>query len=135
MRFEDGAVIVRGRSHGLCELCGRRPGLQTHHRQPRGMGGVSGVGLAVNLPSALLRLCLECHAAIESERDAARDLGLLVPRPDVPGEAPVWLRPIYGPGWYLLDDEGSYGWHHGDVLPPGEHLSACHRLGLDMIVV
>jgi hypothetical protein len=115
MRFADGAAAVRDRCAGLCEVCGRRPGVQTHHRQPRGMGGVAGVGLAVNRPSALVRVCLSCHAWAESERDAARVLGLLVPRPDVPAEAPVYLSPVYGPGWYLLNDEGCYEWWHGDT--------------------
>jgi len=80
------------------------------------MGGVSGVGLAVNAPSALLRVCLDCHGWLETqERGAARDAGLLVPRPLVPAETPVYLTPIYGPGWYTLDDEGSYAWWHGET--------------------
>lgn len=115
MRFADGAAVVRDRCAGLCEVCGRRPGAQTHHRQPRGMGGVSGVGLAVNRPSALVRVCLPCHGWVESERTAAEVLGLLVPRPAVPAEVPVYLRPVYGAGWYTLDDDGCYGWWHGDA--------------------
>lgn len=112
MRFADGAEVVRGRSHRLCEArvagdCSGR-GEQTHHRQPRGMGGVSGVGLAVNRPAALVRVCLPCHAWIESERTAAEDLGLLVRRPADPGDAAVHLHPIYGPGWYRLTDGGDY---------------------------
>lgn len=77
---------------------------------------MSGVGLAVNLPSALVRVCLRCHGWIETqERDVARTLGLLVPRPLVPAEVPVRLQPVYGPGWYLLTDDGSYAWWHGDT--------------------
>lgn len=72
------------------------------------MGGVSGAGLAVNRPACLVRVCLECHAWIESERTAAEQLGLLVRRPADPSEAPVFLRPLYGPGWYLLTDAGDY---------------------------
>jgi hypothetical protein len=109
VRFEEGAAVVAGRSHGLCEVCGFRPGIQTHHRQPRGRGGVSGVGMAVNQPSCLLRICLACHDWIETqERGVAYDLGLLVRRPTEPRTVRVWLSPIYGPGWYLLDDEGDY---------------------------
>jgi hypothetical protein len=91
--------------------------------------------MAVNRPSALVRACGVCHGAIESERDAARDLGLLVPRPGVPAEVPVRLSPVYGPGWWILDDEGSYAWHHEPVLTAREEYAACLRLGLDIVPV
>lgn len=111
VRFTDGAVVVRDRSGDVCEVCRgvRGRAAQTHHRQARGMGGVSRAGLAVNRPSALIRVCLSCHAWIESYRDAAEALGLLVPRPGVPGEVPAWLHTAYGRGWFSLDDEGCYG--------------------------
>jgi hypothetical protein len=99
------------------------------------MGGVSGVGMAVNRPSALVRVCLACHGAIESQRSAAELLGLLVPRPGVPAETPVRLSPVYGAGWWLLSDEGDYGWWHGEVPPARDVYTACLRLGLDIVPV
>jgi hypothetical protein len=117
MRFEQGAAIARERAQGSCEACGRARGVQTHHRQARGMGGVSGIGLAVNRPSCLIRVCLDCHSWIErQERSVARDLGLLVPRPLVPAEVRVWLCTTQGEAWWLLDDAGSYTWV--DDSPP-----------------
>lgn len=113
MSLGQAQEIVRGRSLGLCELC-RKQGIQTHHRQNRGSGGVSRAGAAmVNRPSALVRLCLDCHNWIGREPAHAEVLGLLVRRPADPGEQPVWLSILYGAGWWLLTDEGDYGWHHG----------------------
>ena len=109
--------IVRGRSGGLCEVC-RRQGIQTHHRQNRQSGGSHRLGAAmVNKPSALVRLCLECHDWVGHNPDHAKVLGLLVPRPADPGEPPVFLRIIFGEGWWLLDDEGCYSWFHGEPPP------------------
>lgn len=107
--------IVRDRSLGLCEVC-RRQGIQTHHRQNRGSGGVSRAGAAlVNRPSALIRLCLDCHDWIGHNPTQAEILGWLVRRPDDPGEQPVWLHCLYGAGWWLLTDEGDYVWFHGET--------------------
>lgn len=116
MRFEDGAAIVRARSMNLCEVCGAR-GLQTHHRQARGMGGVSGVGKAVNKPSALIRVCLFCHNWIEHNRTAAEGLGLLVSRPTDPGATPAWLRTVFGTAWTLCTDEGDYVFDYARAAP------------------
>lgn len=110
MRFEEGAEVVRARAWGLCEVDGHTAGLQTHHRQPRGMGGVSRDGMAVNRPSALLRVCLLCHNTIEHEREWAYAMGYLVQRPTVPGTVPVWLHTVNGRGWWLLTDDGCYQW-------------------------
>jgi 5-methylcytosine-specific restriction enzyme A len=116
MRFEQGAAIARERAQGGCEACGRARGTQSHHRQPRGAGGVSRSGLAVNLPSNLIRACGDCHRWVESFRAVARDLGLLVPRPLIPAEVRVWLCTAQGEAWWLLDDAGSYTWV--DDSPP-----------------
>lgn len=100
---------MRKRAWGACEVCGKRRDVMTHHRQPRQMGGVSGVGMAVNRPSALLRVCQLCNDQLEvQERALAYELGLIVRRPTVPAEVPVWLNTINGPGWWLLNDEGDY---------------------------
>ena len=109
MRFEAGAELARQRAQGGCEVCGRARGQQTHHRQPRQMGGVHRAGTRVNRVSCLLRACLGCHDWIEDEgRAHAYDLGLLVRRPTDPATVPVWLVTVYGEGWHLLDDDGCY---------------------------
>lgn len=111
--FEAGAAIARDRAWQRCELrlagCDGRDN-QTHHRQPRGMGGVSGDGMAVNRPSCLLRTCLSCHNFAESRREWARRRGLLVPRPTDPARVPVRLSTVNGAGWYTLTDDGCYLW-------------------------
>lgn len=109
MKFEEGAAIVRQRSLGLCEFC-QHAGNQTHHRLPRGMGGVSRAGMFVNKPSNLIRLCTLCHNIAEHEREWAFTVGLLVRRGDDPAERPVWLRSVQGTGWYYLLDDGCLRW-------------------------
>lgn len=118
MRFEAGAEIVRQRSAGLCEA--KRPGCsgrgqETHHRQPRGMGGVHGVGAAVNRPSCLVRVCRACHHWAEMNRTEAEDLGLLVRRPTDPATVPVWLHTANGSGLFLLTDDGNYVWQDDEL--------------------
>lgn len=109
--FEAGAAVARARAHGRCEVCGVDRDNQTHHRQPRGMGGVHGAGTAVNRPACLLRVCTTCHARIESYREWARRRGLLVPRPTDPATVPVRLRTVQGVGWWLLVEDGHcYQW-------------------------
>lgn len=108
--FEAGAAIARTRATGRCEACGLQADNQTHHRQPRGMGGVSGEGLAVNRPCCLIRVCTTCHARIESSREWARRRGLLVPRPTDPALVPVRLRTVNGAGWFQLTVDGCYRW-------------------------
>lgn len=93
-------------------MCGQR-GNQTHHRRARGMGGRRGVGLAVNRPANLVRVCTDCHTWIEHNPQLADELGLLHP---ADASDPVWLRTVFGLGWWVLDDEGCYGWDH--VTPP-----------------
>lgn len=107
--FAAGAAVVRDRSGGACELCGG-VGTQTHHRQPRGMGGVSGVGLAVNSPANLLRICGPCHRDAESRRALAYEEGWLVRRPTDPATVPARLRTAQGVGYWLLTAEGMYVW-------------------------
>lgn len=109
MEFEAGAAVVRERAHGACEVC-RAPGTQTHHRQPRGMGGVHGAGKRVNEPDNLLRLCTLCHRTIESEREWAYSMGYLVSRPQDPGTVPVFIRSVNGTGWFLLHKDGCIQW-------------------------
>ena len=116
--FEAGAAVARARAQERCEVCGTERDSQTHHRQPRGAGGVSRAGLAVNHPAALLRVCSGCHDRIERHREWARRLGLLVPGVGRgtaghvdPADVPVRLRTVNGAGWFLLVEDGEvYAW-------------------------
>jgi hypothetical protein len=116
--FEAGAEVARARAWEKCEVCGVDRDTQTHHRQPRGRGGVSGDGLAVNHPACLLRVCLTCHDRIERHREWARREGLLVPGVGRgtaghvdPADVPVRLRTINGRGWFhLIEDGAVYQW-------------------------
>jgi hypothetical protein len=119
----DAAAVVAERSRGMCEVCGQRPGVATHHRQPRQRGGVSGAGEHVNRVACLLRVCAVCHDWLETqERGVAYELGLLVRRPTDPATVPVWLATVNGEGWWLLHGDGSYEWQDGPepVVLPGE---------------
>lgn len=96
--------MVRKRDNGGCIRCGRRDLLNTHHRQPRGMGGTK---LTVkNLPSNLITLCgsgvTGCHGWVESHRALAFDYGYLVHQASNPAQVAV----RYPDGWYTLTESG-----------------------------
>jgi len=88
--------IVRERAGGRCEV--RIPEVcqgyhdNTHHRLKAGR---------IWAPSNLLAVCgsgtTGCHGWIEAH--PAHGDG-------EPAHVPVFLRPVYGPWWYILDDEG-----------------------------
>ncbi len=99
--------IVALRSNGICELCSASRFHELHHRQPRGMGGTK--RLDIHSPANLLALCWRCHHEnVEVQRESAYEKGWLVRRGSDPAETRVWLHTVFGPGWYLLDDEGLY---------------------------
>lgn len=100
-------VLVRA-SH-ICEGCGASRADEVHHRQPRGMGGVSGAAEArANNPANLLALCLACHRFTEEEPAQARGRGWVVPHPTSSPLIPAKIVPIYGAGWYHLLGDLSY---------------------------
>lgn len=92
------AVYSRDRG---CIVGGCTDWLQIHHRRPRGMGGTrreDSNGLA-----ALVLVCEEHHAWIESNRETARDRGLLVTQHQTPADVPLvrhgeWVRLTDGGG-------------------------------------
>lgn len=92
---------VRGRSNGVCEVCGQRRAEQMHHRQPRGMGGTS--QRRRHHLENILDVCGRCHMKIESNRTVAEFNGWLVPAGMDPGQMPVYLR-IPWAGWFMLGD-------------------------------
>ena len=82
------------RSHERCERCGSR-GEQIHHRRPRGMGGTRRED--TNSLAAIVHLCANCHAYIESNREWAHEHGWLVRQWADPAFQPVriqgsWIR-------------------------------------------
>ena len=98
-------ALIRERSGGLCEVCGRRAE-STHHRKRGGMGGSKDP--AAHSAANLLRVCGDgtrgCHGMIESNRTASYENGRLVRQGDSPADVPVGLRH----GWVLLTEDG---WH------------------------
>jgi hypothetical protein len=99
------AAVMNRASQG-CERCGsnRSEFWSMHHRRPRGMGGSKRP--EVNAPSNILMLCgsgtTGCHGWVESNREEAYELGLLVHMWQKPVEVPVTLWH----GTFLLNDDG-----------------------------
>lgn len=94
-------LLLEQRSSGKCEFpdCAA-PAVHTHHRRPRRAGGTRRP--ETNLPSNLLRLCMEHHEWIESNRTASLEMGMLLHASDNPATVPV--RGVGGDA--LLDDLG-----------------------------
>jgi len=84
-----------------CILCGK-PGVDAHHRLPRGGGGARRDPSRFAL-SRLVWLCRECHCWVESYRTLALGLGLLVRH----GVTLCSQIPVFRHGrWVLLTDDG-----------------------------
>jgi len=103
--LKDSTVIVKQRSRGVCERCLAAEAVQIHHRCPRGAGG-SAHRPEVNLPANLIDLCRSCHELVESRREEAYVLGLLVHRAQRPAEVPVTVGLPPFTHRFLLDDDG-----------------------------
>ena len=92
--------LVRDRD-GCCILCGK-PGVDAHHRLPRGGGGALWDPSRFAL-SRLVWLCRDDHRWVEGHRLLAYGLGLLVRH----GITPCSEIPVFHHGrWVLLDDNG-----------------------------
>lgn len=103
--------LVYLRASYRCELCRESAeGGSVHHRRPRGMGGDKRP--ETSLASNALLLCgsgtTKCHGWVESHRDHALLLGLLIPKgsPILPADIPVALGHGIGSVW--LTDDGQY---------------------------
>ena len=102
---------VRDRD-GCCVRCGK-PGVDAHHRLPRGRGGARRDPSQFAL-SRLVWLCRDCHHWTENHRLLALGLGLLVRH----GATSCSQVPVYRHrSWVLLTDEGL-------VIPTGPRLPA-----------
>lgn len=96
----------------VCEVCGRQPAAQIHHRRPRGMGGSRRT--STNKPSNLIVCCLDCHHDIEegtrtkAGRASARRMGwLLHQHVKEPRDEPAWLATDHGRHLVWLHDDGT----------------------------
>ena len=100
----DAANVARGLVRdrdGCCILCGK-PGVDAHHRLPRGGGGALWDPSRFAL-SRLVWLCRDDHRWVEGHRLLAYGLGLLVRHGITPcSEIPV----LRHRRWVLLDDNG-----------------------------
>ena len=84
-----------------CILCGK-PGVDAHHRLPRGGGGAPRDPSRFAL-SRLVWLCRECHCWVESYRTLAHGLGLLIRH----GVTECSQITVFRHGrWVLLTDDG-----------------------------
>lgn len=125
MTEQRARLAVRERSQGRCEACGRQPAQGVHHRQPRSAGGSWS-------PANLLDLCgsgtTGCHGLVEAHLDpigpartpdvSTYELGLHVRRGQNPADVPVRLNhPVYGAGWWWLNDDGTLTWHDPGGAP------------------
>lgn len=94
-------VIARD---GGCVLCGSYEWMHIHHRKPRRLGGRRRHP-EINDVTNLVVLCGSHHEWVESRRQEARELGLLLAESDDPAQVPVahwWRGHVYltARGWY-----------------------------------
>lgn len=92
--------VVAQRSAGRCEVCGRVPATNWHHRRNASQGGAW-------CPSNGLHVCgsgtTGCHGLITVNPAIARERGWSVSAHADPAGTPVWLA---GHGWAYLDARG-----------------------------
>lgn len=106
-----------------CVICQDSDFLQIHHRRPRGMGGTRRE--STNGPAGLVLLCERCHAAVESQRDLARQRGFLVPQHTEPADVALIHHGVWS---WLADDFTVTPLGASDL--PGSALSSDQGRGL-----
>jgi hypothetical protein len=95
------ADAARARALGLCEL-GPHQGAEFAHRISRGR-------LGSYTAANGLWLCNWHHQVLSHGSQAlSYDAGWMVHTDQDPATVPVWLDGAYGPGWWLLDDDGGF---------------------------
>lgn len=103
-------MLVLERDQHRCVRCGEYGtpfgDYSLHHRRPRGMGGSKRPD--TNLPANIVTLCgsgvTGCHGHIESHREEAREMGLLLHQ----GQHPDTEAVLTHRGWLLLDNDGDF---------------------------
>lgn len=89
---EETRWLILGRARFHCEFClgDLIGGVSIHHRRPRMMGGSR--DLRLHQPANLIALCGSgtsgCHGWVESNRNKARELGLLILKVDSAEDVP-----------------------------------------------
>lgn len=96
--------LVRARSGGVCEICGRARASNFQHRQNRSQ---SGAWTAENGLDACGTGTTGCHGRIHAFPSVAYERGWSVRSGHDPADVPVWLA---GRGWSFLTPDG-------DVVP------------------
>lgn len=113
MKLEVAQDLVRARCWGRCEGCGAFGSVQVHHRNPRGMGGVSRAAAErSNSPDNMLALCPRCHNETEDASTWRQCVGLgwRLLHGDDPASVPALIHTVQGYGWWFLDNQGGYRW-------------------------
>ena len=93
--------LIRQRSWGICERCGRKPASEAAHRVGRGVGGKWD-------PSNLLDLCHDCHAGNHHEPARAYREGFHLQAHQSPLDEPVTLVVRGVRQAVLLDNDGGF---------------------------
>lgn len=120
MDLEASKRLVRARSWGMCEGCGKfdRP-LDVHHRQARQAGGVHGEAAEVaNGVQNLLALCRWCHDETEHHEtwDLTVALGWRIPKYVTdPLVVPALIYTVNGYAWWRLTPDAGYTWIDWEV--------------------
>lgn len=91
--------LIKQRSWGICEACGRRPAAHAAHRVGRGVGGTWD-------PANVLHLCAKCHMDDHAAPQAAYDAGLHLRGHQDPLREPVVLIHRGIKRKVLLDNQG-----------------------------
>lgn len=89
--------LLLARSGGTCEMCGRAPASDAHHRVNRSQGGRWEI-------ANLLHLCHAHHMQVTVNPAVAVGRGWSVRSTSDPASTPVWLA---GRGWSYLRPDGS----------------------------
>jgi hypothetical protein len=94
-------TTIRQRADNYCEICGRKPGVEVHHRRSRNMGSTKRP--ETNEPANGLLTCREDHRLIEANPTLAEVMGWVVPQHADPASEMV----IYRGRAVLLDNLGN----------------------------
>jgi hypothetical protein len=120
VEFEQAKLLVRQRSYGMCECCGRwGQQLDVHHRQARQAGGVSGVAAEIaNDVRNLLACCRSCHDETEHAQTwmLTEAIGWRIPKwVTDPLNVPALLHTVNGYSWWKLTQDNGYQWIDWEV--------------------